>query len=133
MIKTIYFDVESRKRRELIDITEKLKELVSKEDGSGLINVFVPHTTAGILINENEEGLKNDILNTFEKLVPENEKYEHNMIDNNADAHILSVIIKNNSCIPFFDGKLLLGTWQSIFFVELDGPRHRKVIVTFFK
>ncbi|MFP3290716.1 MAG: secondary thiamine-phosphate synthase enzyme YjbQ [Nitrososphaeria archaeon] len=133
MIKNIYFEVETKKRRELIDITEKLKDIILKENGSGCINIFVPHTTAGILINENERGLKNDILSMFEKVVPENEKYEHNLIDNNADAHILSVIVKNNSCIPFSDGKLLLGTWQSVFFVELDGPRHRNVIATLIK
>jgi len=61
MIKNIYFEVETKKRRELIDITEKLKDIVLKENGSGCINIFVPHTTAGILINENERGLKNDI------------------------------------------------------------------------
>ena len=130
MIKQYRIHIESKKRRELIDISEKINKMISEEKDHGLLNVFVPHTTAGVIINENESGLKNDIIKTFEKIVPENGDYEHNLIDNNADAHLLSIILKNSVNIPFVDGKLLLGTWQSIFFVELDGPRQRNIIIT---
>lgn len=130
MIRQDRIYIESKKRRELIDITEKINSAIAKEKGPGLLNIYIPHTTAGIIINENENGLKNDILNMFEKIVPSVGDYEHNLIDNNADAHLLSIILKNNASIPFLDGKLTLGTWQSIFFVELDGPRQRYIIIT---
>ncbi len=130
MIKQTYLSLNTKERRELINITDKASAFIKEIGGSGLLNIYIPHTTAGILINEDEEGLKRDLLGLFEKLVPESGKYYHNIIDNNADAHQLSVILKNSVCLPFSDGRLLLGTWQSIFFVELDGPRNRQLVMT---
>ncbi len=83
-----------------------------------------------MLINENEPGLLKDFQNALENLVPSNVNYQHDRIDNNADSHIRSFLIGNSETIPLNNGKLDLGTWQSIFFVELDGPRRRKVTVT---
>ena len=71
-----------------------------------------------------------DFQNALETLVPSNENYKHDIIDNNANSHIRSFLIGNSETIPLYNGKLDLGTWQSIFFVELDGPRTRKVTVT---
>ena len=79
------------------------------------------------MINENERGLRNDILDMLEKLVPENESYTHNQIDNNAHAHLRAVLLGMSETVPVEDGHMVLGTWQSIFFVELDGPRKRSI------
>ncbi len=130
MIRQNFLYLETKKRRELIDITEKINGMIAKERDPGLLNLYVPHTTAGLIINENEGGLKDDIINMLEKIAPENGDYKHNWIDNNADAHLLSIILKNNASIPFSAGKMILGTWQSVFFVELDGPRQRQIVVT---
>lgn len=123
-------DVKTSKRTELIDITDLVRSKV-KESGikDGICVVSTRHTTSGIIINENERGLRSDILEMLETLVPENKSYAHNRIDNNADAHLRAVLLSNSVTIPVEDGHLVLGTWQSIFFVELDGPRTRSVNV----
>ncbi|MDP8023546.1 MAG: secondary thiamine-phosphate synthase enzyme YjbQ [Nitrososphaeria archaeon] len=130
MIRQSHVYLESKKRRELIDITKEINSLIAGEKGPGLLNIYVPHTTAGLIINENESGLKDDIVNLFEKLAPKNGDYKHNLVDSNADAHLLSIFLKNNASIPFSDGKMMLGTWQSVFLAELDGPRQRQIIIT---
>jgi secondary thiamine-phosphate synthase enzyme len=95
------------------------------------INVFSRHSTSGVVINENEKGLVEDFKDALESLVPQDKQYRHNRIDNNADAHIRSFIMGSSETLPVENGKLSLGTWQSVFFVELDGPRSRKVTLTF--
>ncbi len=82
---------------------------------------------SSIIVNENERWLRTDILDMLEALVPENKNYAHNSIDNNADAHLRAVLLGMSETIPVEDGHLVLGTWQSIFFVELDGPRNRTI------
>lgn len=126
----IYVDIRTTTRTELIDITDRVRALV-KESGikDGICVITTPHTTCSIIINENERGLRADILDLLEALVPENKKYAHNLIDNNADAHLRAVLLGNSETIPIEDEHLVLGTWQSIFFVELDGPRNRTVRV----
>lgn len=123
-------DIQTTTRTELIDITDRVRAIV-KESGikDGICVVSTRHTTSGITVNENERGLRNDILEMLETLVPENKNYAHNQIDNNADAHLRAVLLGNSTTIPLEDGHLVLGTWQSIFFVELDGPRNRSVNV----
>lgn len=123
-------DIQTTTRTELIDITDRVRAVV-KESGikEGICVISTRHTTSSIIINENERGLRNDILGLLETLVPENKSYAHNQIDNNADAHLRAVLLGNSVTIPIEDGHLVLGTWQSIFFVELDGPRNRSVTI----
>ncbi|RUM60634.1 MAG: YjbQ family protein [Persephonella sp.] len=124
-----YLEVITQKRTHFEDITDAIKEIV-KEEGvkDGICCIYVPHTTAGVFINENADpDVKWDIEQTLEKLVPWVADYKH--IEGNAAAHIKSILTGNSIFIPIKNGKLLLGTWQGIFFAEFDGPRDRKVIV----
>ncbi|MDD5474144.1 MAG: secondary thiamine-phosphate synthase enzyme YjbQ [Candidatus Methanoperedens sp.] len=123
-------DIQTTTRTELIDITDRVRAIV-KEGGikDGICVISTRHTTSGIIINENERGLRNDILGMLESLVPENKSYVHNSIDDNADAHLRAVLLGNSAVLPIEDGHLVLGTWQSVFFVELDGPRNRSVTI----
>lgn len=121
----------SSKRVEIIDITKDINDILgSCKINEGIINIFAAHSTAGIVVNENESRLINDFKNFLEKIVPENNNYGHDKIDNNADSHIRAFLIGSSETIPFSENSLSLGTWQSVFFVELDGPRNRKFIVT---
>ena len=121
----------SSKRVEIIDITKDINDILSGcKINEGIINIFAVHSTAGIVVNENETRLIKDFQNSLEKLIPENDNYGHDKIDNNADSHIRAFFIGSSETIPFSDNSLSLGTWQSVFFVELDGPRNRKFIIT---
>ncbi|MEM3699065.1 MAG: secondary thiamine-phosphate synthase enzyme YjbQ [Archaeoglobaceae archaeon] len=119
-------EVKTRQRTEIVDITEEVEKLL---EGEGVALVFTPHTTASIILNEAESRLLEDIVSTMDKIVPRNSNYRHNEIDNNADAHIKASLLGNSVILPFRDGKLQLGTWQRVLFVEFDGPRTRKVYV----
>lgn len=121
----------SSKRIEIIDITTDINQILAGcKINEGIINIFAVHSTAGIVINENESRLIGDFKNSLEKLIPENNNYGHDRIDNNADSHIRAFFIGSSETIPFSGKSLSLGTWQSVFFVELDGPRNRKFVVT---
>ena len=124
-----YIEVITQKRTHFEDITDEVQEVVD-ESGvqEGICYLYVPHTTAGIFINENADpDVKWDIEQTLEKLIPWENNYKH--IEGNAAAHIKSVLVGTNTFIPIKNGRLMLGTWQGIFFAEFDGPRTRKVIV----
>ena len=127
MIREI--NVSSRERYQLIDITDEVEKIV-KENGvkDGLVLVFTPHSTAGILLTENEKGLKEDWLIFLKKLVS-GFGFQHNKIDDNADSHILSGLVGQERVLHVKGGQMIRGTWQQIFLLELDGPRSRKVIV----
>jgi len=116
-------------RTEFVEITEPVKDIVEKSKvKDGVCFIYVPHTTAGVFINENaDEDVATDIKNTLEKLIPWINGYKH--IEGNAAAHIKSVLTGNNIAIPIKDGKLTLGRWQGIFFAEFDGGRTRKVYI----
>ncbi len=130
MLKEV-FELKTHSRMEIINITTEVNFILEKSNiKKGLVNIYSKHSTSGIVINEDEPGLLKDFQNTLETLVPSNGNYKHDIIDNNADSHIRSFLIGNSETIPLYNGKLDLGTWQSIFFVELDGPRTRKVTVT---
>ncbi len=123
------FTIKTDKRCELVDITPEVKEIVNescREEASVL--VFTPHSTAGVLLTENEPGLKQDLLDVLKDMVAGFD-FLHDRIDNNADSHILSAIIGHGKNLMVQEGKLVLGTWQQIFLVELDGPRTRKLVV----
>jgi len=118
-------------RVELVNITQRVSEALRGAGiKNGLLLVFTRHTTSALTINEDEHRLKRDLLELLEKLVPSDADYRHNEIDNNADAHLRSSLMQPFLIIPVINGSLQLGTWQSLFFVELDGPRNREVIVT---
>ncbi len=110
----------------VVDITEEINQLLPKDADACL--VFVPHTTAALVVNEGEPGLINDLLSMCENLLP-SRNYEHNRIDNNAKAHLMAMLLGNSLVLPVDHGRLALGTWQRVLFVELDGPRERKVVV----
>ncbi len=116
-------------RVELIDITTKISQVVSESDvKEGVCYIFVPHTTAAITINENADlSVRQDILNEFNKIVPLENRYSHR--EGNADAHIKSTLIGTSQVVPVENGRLVLGTWQGIYFCEFDGPRRRRVLV----
>ncbi|ABL78008.1 secondary thiamine-phosphate synthase enzyme YjbQ [Thermofilum pendens] len=121
----------TRRKLELIDITAQV-ERVAAESGirNGVCLVFAPHATAAIIANEHEEGLLKDIEGKISELFPVDQPYLHNRIDDNAHAHIASSFIGASLVLPVVNGRLLRGTWQNIFLVELDGPRSsRKVVV----
>jgi len=121
--------VATRSKTELIDISSEIEKIV--EDSGikdGVCWVFVPHTTAGISINEGADpSVKRDILSRLDKLVPSAERYEH--LEGNAPAHIKTSIVGSSETLIIEKGRLLLGTWQSLYLCEFDGPRHRKVII----
>ena len=131
VLKRETVELTTDQRVEIHDITQDV-EAVLKNSGisEGLLNVYSRHSTSGVVINENELGLVKDFQLALQKLVPEGAGYQHDRIDNNADSHIRSFIIGGSQTIPVENGRLMLGTWQSIFFVELDGPRQRKITVT---
>ncbi|MEM1579361.1 MAG: secondary thiamine-phosphate synthase enzyme YjbQ [Archaeoglobaceae archaeon] len=119
-------EIKTKKRTEILDITAEVEKKLEKD---GVALIFTPHTTASIILNEAEKGLLEDIVAAVEKIVPQNAHYRHNEIDNNADSHIKASILGNFVIVPFKNGKLELGTWQRVLFVEFDGPRVRKVFV----
>jgi len=124
-------EVSSKRRYEVIKITELVKEVV-KESGikDGLVLVYVPHATATIIVNEYEPRLCEDYIEWVRRYIPPNAGWRHDEIDDNAYAHITSAIVGPGRVIPVRNSKLLLGTWQEIMLVELDGPRpSRKVVI----
>jgi secondary thiamine-phosphate synthase enzyme len=125
------FEIKTDTRIKILDITGEIQSVLDRSDlKTGIVHIYSRHSTSGIVVNENEKGLVEDFQSSLESLVPSNNNYHHDRIDNNADSHLRSFLIGNSETIPLYNGKLDLGTWQSVFFVELDGPRTRKVTVT---
>ena len=124
------FTISTSKREELVDITEQVKKCIEKKGEKGnAVLVYVPHATAGIIINENyDPAVCEDIIDYLRKNIPEG-KWKHDCIDKNADSHIKSSIIGPSQVIPLENGKLQLGRWQGCGLLELDGPKIRRVIV----
>lgn len=120
-------EIKTGKREEVIDITERVRQAVTGK--SGLAIVYSLHTTTAITINEAEPGLMEDIISQLSEIIPYNAGYRHDKIDSNADAHIKASIIGNSVIVPVSEGRLVLGTWQRILFIEFDGPRRRRVHV----
>ena len=119
--------ISTHKRQDVIDITGQVREFLSQEGiGSGLVTVFSPHTTAGITVNENADpSVKQDINSFLKKTIPQNYGFAHS--EGNSDAHIKGSLTGFSQTFLVENGKLQLGTWQGIFFMEYDGPRNRKV------
>jgi secondary thiamine-phosphate synthase enzyme len=125
----LQFTVRTNSRFEMLDITGQVRDLLKESNiKSGICHVFIPHTTAAITINENADpDVPRDIIMGLDRLVPLNGNYRHS--EGNAAAHIKSSLIGVSEAILIEKGDLILGTWQSIFFCEFDGPRSRKVFV----
>ena len=121
--------VSTRSRTELVDITGEVQKAVADSGvGDGMCHVYVPHTTAGVTINENADpSVREDILMELNEVVPFQDNYKH--LEGNAAAHIKATIVGTSETILVEGGRLLLGTWQGIFFCEFDGPRSRRVLV----
>lgn len=122
-------EINTNKRSEMIDITQEIKTIVSKSEiNKGVCTVYIPHTTAGITINENADpSVSYDIITTLDNMIPWNNKYSH--IEGNSAAHIKSSLLGHSVNIIIENKRLLLGTWQGIFFCEFDGPRKRKIFI----
>ncbi|HKW06167.1 MAG TPA: secondary thiamine-phosphate synthase enzyme YjbQ [Candidatus Dormibacteraeota bacterium] len=123
------FDVRTQRRAHLVNITERVAEAVEKSGvADGVCHVFVPHTTAGVTINEGADpDVAGDIESHLAELVPKEAAFEH--AEGNSDSHIKTVLVGPSCTAPVRQGKLALGTWQAIFLCEWDGPRTRKVEV----
>ena len=123
------FTVRTNAKAEMIDITDRIRILLKESKiKSGVCHVFVPHTTAAVTINENADpDVPLDILMELGKIVPFNDHYRH--VEGNSAAHIKASIVGASETVFIENGDLVLGTWQSIFFCEFDGPRTRRVTV----
>lgn len=120
----------TNKNFEIMDITSKINQEIDIE--SGIVNIFSKHSTSAIVVNENESGLLEDLELMLSDLVSDKYSWQHDRIDNNAKSHLKSFLLSSSETIPISNGKLDLGTWQSVFFIELDGPRkNRTVNLTF--
>ena len=122
--------VKTRERTELIDITSDINQLIQKSGADqGLCMVYVPHTTAAVTINESADpSVKSDILMVLNQIIPWEENYRH--LEGNSPAHIKSTLVGSSELIAIENRRLVLGTWQGIFFCEFDGPRNRKVNIS---
>ena len=123
------YSVETHQREEMLDITHLVQKAVSDSGhDTGMVYCFVPHTTAGITINENADpDVKRDILYKLNKEIPQSDNYHHS--EGNADAHIKASLMGFSQQVLFENKRLVLGTWQGIYFCEFDGPRRRKVLI----
>lgn len=121
--------IQTHQRDEILDITPQLQDLAAKSGlASGLMAVFCPHTTAGISVNENADpDVKRDILYHLKKTIPQSPEFKHN--ENNADAHIKSVLTGVTQMLIVEKGRICLGIWQGVYFLEFDGPRQREIWV----
>jgi len=121
------FTVSTDERTQAIDVTDEVATALP-DDADGTCTVFVEHTTAGVVVQEAESRLLTDIERAVAGLVPD-EGWRHDEIDDNADSHLRALVLGEHVTVPVADGELDLGTWQSVVFVECDGPRQRTVRV----
>ncbi len=120
--------INTKSKIDIVNITKDIEGIVKKEDvKSGIVTVFSPHTTSGIIINENADSdVKTDLKHIFEKLVPFSDNYLH--MEGNSQAHSLSSLVSPSISIIIEDNKLMFGTWQDVYFIDFDGPRHNREI-----
>jgi len=126
-----HLEVATTKKQELVDITKRVRaEVKTSGIRNGICTVFAPHTTGAITINENTDpDVQTDILNALERAIPQAAKY-YKHEEGNAHAHAKAAVVGFSESVPVQGGKLLLGTWQAMYFCEFDGPRNRKLTVT---
>jgi secondary thiamine-phosphate synthase enzyme len=121
--------IRSRNREELINIDSQIRDVIGRSGKEeGVLSVFVPHTTAAVTINENADPMVvRDMLYKLGDLIPKRDKYRH--MEGNSDAHVKASLCGNSERILVSGGRPVLGTWQSVYFCEFDGPRTRRVII----
>lgn len=126
------FEISTSKRIQTIDITDKVEKVVEKSGlKNGICQIFVPHATAGIILEEAESGLLRDIEKAVDDIFPKGAGYEHDRIDDNANSHLASGFIGQSRILPIKDGRIVRGTWQRPLLIEMDGPRsRRRVFIT---
>jgi len=128
------FNIKTKGGTDLINITDRIEKVIKKSGFTeGIVNIFVRHTTAGVVVIENEEGVLMDFKTAFEKFAPIDNHYHHNEIkdDDNGSSHLRASLIGSSVCIPFKNEKMLLGTWQQVFLVDFDThSREREVAVS---
>ena len=135
MIRTSFFDIQTRGDTDIVDITPHVVEELRKSAlAEGLATVFVSGSTAGITTIEFEPGLVKDVQSLFEKIAPEGERYVHEEAwhDGNGHSHVRSALLKTSIAVPFLDKKLLLGTWQQIVLIDFDNRSRKRHLVTQF-
>jgi secondary thiamine-phosphate synthase enzyme len=125
----VTIQVRTTDRVDVVDVTPDVRAAVPASTDRGVCTVFVPHTTAGVVVNEHEARLLEDLERALGRLVAPDAGYAHDEIDDNADAHLRAVLLGASVSVPVADGDLALGTWQSILLVECDGPRTRSLEV----
>ena len=123
--------IKTHKKREIVDITETIEDLLRKQrvDGSGVCSLAALHTTAALTTADLDPGTDLDMLDAFEAMIPKL-RYRHPHNPTHAPDHILSALIGTSVSVPYEHGKMLLGTWQRVVLIELDGPREREIVVT---
>jgi secondary thiamine-phosphate synthase enzyme len=124
------FSVSTDARLDVVDVTDRVADAVPADADKGTLTVFVEHTTAGVVVNEAEPGLLDDVRTFLDDLVPD-EGWAHDRIDDNADAHLRALLLGPSATVPVVDGSPALGRWQSVLFVDCDGPRERTVQVVY--
>jgi secondary thiamine-phosphate synthase enzyme len=126
------FTVQTDRRSQLVDITDRVRDAVADLDGAAAVLVYVPHTTAGVTINEHADpAVARDFEAALERIVSEEWPWQHvEEGEENAPTHVRAAFMGSDALVPVRDGKLALGTWQGIFLCEFDGPRSRSVYVT---
>lgn len=125
------FEVRTRERVCFVDISRDVADLV-RGAGDGAVVVFVPHTTAGVTINEDADpSVRADLEMALDRIVPGDLPFRH--AEGNSDAHTKAGLMGSSVTVPVVDGDLQLGTWQGIYFAEFDGPRRRRVLVSFLR
>jgi len=124
--------IRTERKTQLVDITEDVRQAVAGSDGASAALVFVPHTTAGVTINEHADpAVARDFERALERLVADGWGWQHiEAGEENAPSHVRAGLMGPQVLVPLNGGRLVLGTWQGIFFCEFDGPRERRVVVT---
>ena len=122
----------TRQRREIVDLTDEVLS-AARESGirNGLLVAQLPHATAALTLNEGEEGLKRDLLEKLDDLVPLRGNYNHDVIDDNAHAHLKSALVGTSVVLPIVGGRVIRGTWQNFLIIEQDGPRRGRKLTIF--
>lgn len=128
---TEYLTFQTKRHREYVHITPKVEEIVRKSGvKDGIVLVSAMHITAGVYVNDNEDGLIHDIDQWLEELAPFREDYRHHQTgEDNGDSHLKAILVHHQVILPVSAGKLDLGTWQRVFYAEFDGQRSKRVIV----
>lgn len=134
IIKTEYLKIKTKKRKDIVHLTDSVEEFLKRTNiREGFILVSSMHITSGIVINDYEEGLWEDIYKWLEDLAPEKSDYKHHRTgETNGDAHLKRILVNHQVIVPVTDGKLDLGRWEKIFYFEFDGQREKRIILKAF-